>query len=136
MSLVAVGNYAYIDDRLFLLWSEDDRAGSSDEEFSAEDMEAGEGAPPRSEGRELKDELLRKYSGYLSSLKKEFSKKKKKGKLPKEARQTLLDWWNLHYKWPYPTVRKFLQTSLIIFGSYCFVNSIMVIYVYTCFTFV
>ncbi|KAJ0007316.1 hypothetical protein Pint_29986 [Pistacia integerrima] len=31
-------------------------------------------------------------------------KKKKKGKLPKEARQQLLDWWNVHYKWPYPSV--------------------------------
>nr|GMD96982.1 homeobox protein knotted-1-like 6 [Ipomoea batatas]GMD98828.1 homeobox protein knotted-1-like 6 [Ipomoea batatas] len=39
----------------------------------------------------------------MSSLKLEFSKKKKKGKLPKEARQTLLDWWSDHYKWPYPT---------------------------------
>ncbi|KAK9278958.1 hypothetical protein L1049_028540 [Liquidambar formosana] len=56
-----------------------------------------------SEEREIKDKLLRKYSGYISTLKQEFSKKKKKGKLPKEARQTLLDWWNIHYKWPYPT---------------------------------
>nr|GEW45290.1 homeobox protein knotted-1-like 6 [Tanacetum cinerariifolium] len=39
----------------------------------------------------------------ISSLKKEFSKKKKKGKLPKEARQTLLEWWNSHNTWPYPT---------------------------------
>jgi hypothetical protein len=36
-------------------------------------------------------------------LKLEFSKKKKKGKLPREARQALLDWWNVHNKWPYPT---------------------------------
>eukprot|EP01018_Ginkgo_biloba_P006003 Gb_10887 [translate_table: standard] len=55
------------------------------------------------EDRELKDHLLRKYSAYLSSLKQEFLKKKKKGKLPKEARQKLLDWWNVHYKWPYPS---------------------------------
>ncbi|PON59672.1 Knotted-like homeobox transcription factor [Trema orientale] len=56
-----------------------------------------------SEDRELKDKLLRKYSGYISTLKHEFSKKKKKGKLPKEARQILLDWWSMHYRWPYPT---------------------------------
>lgn len=62
------------------------------------------GSAARKEERELRDELLRRYSGYLSSLKQDFSKKKKKGNLPKEARQTLLDWWNLHYKWPYPTV--------------------------------
>ncbi|XP_039069885.1 homeobox protein knotted-1-like 2 [Hibiscus syriacus] len=58
---------------------------------------------PRVEDRELKNHLLRKYSGYLSSLKQELSKKKKKGKLPKEARQKLLSWWELHYKWPYPS---------------------------------
>ncbi|KAL8215922.1 hypothetical protein R6Q57_022759 [Mikania cordata] len=51
----------------------------------------------------LKDKLLQKYSKYISSLKHEFSNKKKKGKLPKEARQVLLDWWNIHYRWPYPT---------------------------------
>ncbi|KAK3146221.1 hypothetical protein QOZ80_3BG0263200 [Eleusine coracana subsp. coracana] len=53
--------------------------------------------------QELKHHLLKKYSGYLSSLKQELSKKKKKGKLPKEARQQLLSWWELHYKWPYPS---------------------------------
>ncbi|KAG6784407.1 hypothetical protein POTOM_008013 [Populus tomentosa] len=58
---------------------------------------------PRAEDRELKNHLLRKYSGYLGSLKQELSKKKKKGKLPKEARQKLLSWWELHYKWPYPS---------------------------------
>ncbi|KAK7320531.1 hypothetical protein VNO77_30084 [Canavalia gladiata] len=57
----------------------------------------------QAEDRELKVQLLRKYSGYLGSLKKEFLKKKKNGKLPKEARQQLLDWWNRHYKWPYPS---------------------------------
>lgn len=59
---------------------------------------------PRAEDRELKNHLLRKYSGYLSSLKQELSKKKKKGKLPKDARQKLITWWELHYKWPYPSV--------------------------------
>jgi hypothetical protein len=54
--------------------------------------------------QELKHHLLKKYSGYLSSLKQELSKKKKKGKLPKEARQQLLSWWEMHYKWPYPSV--------------------------------
>ncbi|KAL0558119.1 hypothetical protein IC582_006684 [Cucumis melo] len=58
---------------------------------------------PRAEERELKNHLLKKYSGYLSSLKQELSKKKKKGKLPKDARQQLLRWWELHNKWPYPS---------------------------------
>ncbi|XP_031476444.1 homeobox protein knotted-1-like 6 isoform X2 [Nymphaea colorata] len=80
----------------------DEQAGSSDDELSAGEVETQD-SNPRSQEHDLKEKLLRKYSGYLSSLKQEFSKKKKKGKLPKEARQMLLDWWNLHYKWPYPT---------------------------------
>ncbi|CAA7046462.1 unnamed protein product [Microthlaspi erraticum] len=79
--------------------------GSSDEE--QENNSGGETElpeiDPRAEDRELKNHLLKKYSGYLSSLKQELSKKKKKGKLPKEARQKLLTWWDLHYKWPYPS---------------------------------
>lgn len=58
---------------------------------------------PRAEDQELKNYLLKKYSGYLGNLKQELSKKKKKGKLPKDARQKLLNWWELHYKWPYPS---------------------------------
>ncbi|KAK7410111.1 hypothetical protein VNO78_00646 [Psophocarpus tetragonolobus] len=58
---------------------------------------------PQAEDREIKSLLLRKYSGYLSSLKQKLSKKKKKGKLPKGARQKLLSWWELHLKWPYPS---------------------------------
>ncbi|KAK4767958.1 hypothetical protein SAY87_003099 [Trapa incisa] len=79
-------------------------AGSSDDD---QENSAGEtelpGIDPRAEDRELKNHLLKKYSGYLGSLKQELSKKRKKGKLPKEARQKLLTWWELHYKWPYPS---------------------------------
>lgn len=67
---------------------------------------------PQAEDRELKGQLLRKYSGYLGSLKQEFMKKRKKGKLPKEARQQLLDWWSRHYKWPYPSVTFFSYTLI------------------------
>lgn len=80
----------------------DEGAGSSDEEFSGIENEGQEAQT--SEDRELKERLLHKYGSHISSLKLEFSKKKKKGKLPKEARQTLLEWWNLHNQWPYPTV--------------------------------
>ncbi|XVE57163.1 hypothetical protein DITRI_Ditri04bG0069900 [Diplodiscus trichospermus] len=80
----------------------DEGAGSSEEDLSGGEMEAPEDYQINEE-RELKEKLLRKYSGYISTLKHEFSKKKKKSKLPKEARQILLDWWNVHYKWPYPT---------------------------------
>ncbi|XP_016202429.1 homeobox protein knotted-1-like 6 isoform X1 [Arachis ipaensis] len=81
----------------------DDGAVSSEEDFSAGDGDGGQDGQSRGEDRELKDRLLRKFGSHIGTLKLEFSKKKKKGKLPKEARQTLLQWWNVHYKWPYPT---------------------------------
>ncbi|KAM0954479.1 putative transcription factor Homeodomain-TALE-KNOX family [Dioscorea sansibarensis] len=83
----------------------DEAAGSSDEELSCGDVDASESreSGTRFPDQDLKEMLLKKYSGYLSNLKKEFMKKRKKGKLPKDARLTLLDWWNSHYRWPYPT---------------------------------
>ncbi|KAG6406848.1 hypothetical protein SASPL_134459 [Salvia splendens] len=86
--------------------SEDKSEGISSSEEEQENSAGETGLAeidPRAEDRELKTHLLKKYSGYLSSLKQELSKKKKKGKLPKEARQKLLSWWELHYKWPYPS---------------------------------
>ncbi|KAK1419998.1 hypothetical protein QVD17_29490 [Tagetes erecta] len=75
--------------------------GIDEGRISLEEEEVSRGETDMSQ--ELKDTLLRKFGGRISSLKQEFTKKKKKGKLPKEARQTLLDWWSSHYKWPYPT---------------------------------
>ncbi|CAL0334587.1 unnamed protein product [Lupinus luteus] len=75
-----------------------ERNGSSEEDVDLQNI-----IDPQAEERELKGQLLRKYSGYLGSLKQEFMKKRKKGKLPKEARLQLLDWWSRHYKWPYPS---------------------------------
>ncbi|GLT50371.1 hypothetical protein SLA2020_238610 [Shorea laevis] len=80
----------------------DEGTVSSDEDLSGGELELQE-SQMRSEDKGLKDRLLRKFGTHISTLKLEFSKKKKKGKLPREARQTLFDWWNLHYKWPYPT---------------------------------
>ncbi|XP_042021076.1 homeobox protein knotted-1-like 6 [Salvia splendens] len=80
----------------------DDGGLSSDEELSGGETEATD-SQTKTEDRELKDRLLRLYGDHINNLKLEFSKKKKKGKLPKEARQKLLEWWNIHYKWPYPT---------------------------------
>ncbi|KAG6758998.1 hypothetical protein POTOM_035462 [Populus tomentosa] len=77
-------------------------APSSDEELSGGELDMHE-AQPSGEDRELKDKLFRRFGSHIGTLKLEFSKKKKKGKLPKEARQTLLGWWDAHYKWPYPT---------------------------------
>ncbi|KAI3731450.1 hypothetical protein L1987_62638 [Smallanthus sonchifolius] len=78
----------------------DDGTVSSSEEFSGGETE---NTQVSREEQELKDTLLRKFGGHISTLKHEFSKKKKKGKLPNLARQTLLEWWDSHYKWPYPT---------------------------------
>nr|ADK26524.1 HERMIT-like protein 3 [Petunia x hybrida] len=86
--------------------SGDEAGGTSDEDICCGEMEATDGqeSPANREGEnELKEMLMRKYSGYLSSLRKDFLKKRKKGKLPKDARTALLDWWNTHYRWPYPT---------------------------------
>ncbi|KAF7829337.1 homeobox protein knotted-1-like 6 [Senna tora] len=80
----------------------EDGVVSSEEDLSAGDGDTQDGQA-RGEDRELKDMLLRKFGSRISTLKMEFSKKKKKGKLPKEARQCLLEWWTVHSKWPYPT---------------------------------
>ena len=93
--------------------------GSSEEEVDVNDSFID----PQSEDKELKVQLLRKYSGYLGSLKQEFLKKKKNGKLPKEARQQLLEWWSRHYKWPYPSVHLSLSISQFYLVTYRFVDS-------------
>ncbi|RZS17243.1 hypothetical protein BHM03_00049356 [Ensete ventricosum] len=96
------------DASLHLLSSADENSGGCS---SAEDQEEGGGKTrglPKidqcGEEVELKNFLLKRYSGHMSSLRQELSrKKKKKGKLPREAIEKLLSWWELHYKWPYPT---------------------------------
>jgi len=85
----------------------DEPAGTSEEELSCGEVEASESQETTgvsSQEQNLKGMLMRKYSAHLSNLRKEFLKNRKKGKLPKDARTTLLDWWNHHYRWPYPTV--------------------------------
>ncbi|XP_042438126.1 homeobox protein knotted-1-like 1 [Zingiber officinale] len=79
--------------------------GVSEDDLSCGGLETSEGqeCDPSLAGHDLKEMLQKKYSGYLSNLRKEFLKKRKKGKLPKDARMVLLDWWNTHYRWPYPT---------------------------------
>ncbi|KNA21290.1 hypothetical protein SOVF_044490 [Spinacia oleracea] len=81
---------------------EEEGAVSSDEEYSGGEIYVHD-LQQKDEERDLKDQLLRRFGSHISSLKIEFSKKKKKGKLPREARQMLFEWWNAHYKWPYPT---------------------------------
>ncbi|KAF3333776.1 homeotic protein knotted-1-like protein [Carex littledalei] len=89
------------------LQSSEEKCGGIDSSEGDRDSSTTEGEilefDPSMEDKELKNQLLKKYSGYLSSLWKEHSKKKKKGKLPKDARLKLLTWWEHHYKWPYPS---------------------------------
>ncbi|KAG2597148.1 homeobox protein knotted-1-like 1 isoform X1 [Panicum virgatum] len=84
----------------------DNMMGSSEDEQCSGDTDVpdiGQEHSSRLADHELKDMLLKKYSGCLSRLRSEFLKKRKKGKLPKDARTVLLEWWNTHYRWPYPT---------------------------------
>jgi hypothetical protein len=81
--------------------------GSSEDDQCSGDtdvVDIGKEHSSRLADHELKEMLLKKYSGCLSRLRSEFLKKRKKGKLPKDARLVLLEWWNIHYRWPYPTV--------------------------------
>lgn len=73
--------------------------------FTEEEDDGGCGKiDPNAADKELKQQLLNKYSGCLGSVRQQLSKTKKKGKLPNEARHKLLNWWQLHYIWPYPSV--------------------------------
>uniref|UniRef100_A0A1D1Z1V5 Homeobox protein knotted-1-like 1 n=1 Tax=Anthurium amnicola TaxID=1678845 RepID=A0A1D1Z1V5_9ARAE len=85
--------------------SEEAGGSTEEEELGLGEVEASESQESGSPmgDQELKEMLRRKYSGYLSNLRKEFLKKRNKGKLPKYARLALLDWWKVHYRWPYPT---------------------------------
>ena len=66
---------------------------------------------PCADGAELKAQLRKRYGGYLSGVKQEHLRKRKKGKLPAEATIALHKWWKGHYKWPYPSVIDYrLQT--------------------------
>ncbi|CAA2997832.1 homeobox knotted-1-like 1 isoform X1 [Olea europaea subsp. europaea] len=79
--------------------SADDGDATLDEDVSCE-VEATENQESLGTcqgDHELKEMLMRKYSGYLSSLRKDFLRKRRKGKLPKDARMVLVDWWNTHY---------------------------------------
>lgn len=90
----------------FIIFS-DEAAGSREEDVSCGEVETVESQDSTggcSGDQAVKEMLLRKYSGYISCLRNGFLNKKKRGKLPKDARSFLLDWWNTNYRWPYPTV--------------------------------
>jgi len=53
----------------------------------------------------LRAHLKRKHAAAILSLKEEFTRKRKKGKLPKDATTALKTWWQGNLVWPYPSVR-------------------------------
>ncbi|QCD98414.1 homeobox protein knotted-1-like 1 isoform X2 [Vigna unguiculata] len=88
--------------------------GASEEELSCGEMEEVEdhiSSLSCPGDQNLKEMLLRKYSGHFSGLRKEFLKRRKKGKLPKDAKMALMDWWNTHHRWPYPTEEEKVKLS-------------------------
>jgi len=53
----------------------------------------------------LRAHLKRRHAASILSLKEEFLRKRKKGKLPKDATSSLKAWWQANLVWPYPSVR-------------------------------
>lgn len=46
--------------------------------------------------------LKRRHAACILSLREEFMRKRKKGKLPQDATSTLKTWWQANLVWPYP----------------------------------
>ncbi|EFJ21443.1 hypothetical protein SELMODRAFT_451276 [Selaginella moellendorffii] len=87
--------------------AENEDASETYEDFMEEAESGGIGEvdtdlDPLAGDKELKKVLMKRYGGYIKGLTQEYLKKKKKGKLPKESRQQLLDWWSQHQDHPYP----------------------------------
>ena len=51
----------------------------------------------------LRQDLKRKYARSILTLKSEFLKKRKKGKLPTDSTALLKKWWSDNISWPYPS---------------------------------
>ncbi|KAK7397115.1 hypothetical protein VNO78_18282 [Psophocarpus tetragonolobus] len=88
-------------------------SGASEEELSCGEVEGYVSSVTCPGDQKIKEMLLRKYSGHFGSLRKEFLKRRKKGKLPRDARIALMDWWNTHHRWPYPTEEEKVKLSEI-----------------------
>ncbi|XP_038714866.1 homeobox protein knotted-1-like 1 [Tripterygium wilfordii] len=85
--------------------------GTSDVEQSCGEIEPPESQASSAQNQNIKGMLMRKYSDALGNLRKEFLRKRKNGKLSKDAKMVLLDWWNDHYRWPYPTEEDKMKLS-------------------------
>ena len=67
---------------------------------------AASGLLGRDEEELLRAHLKRKHAASILSLKEEFMRARKKGKLPKDATSALKSWWTGNLVWPYPTARQ------------------------------
>ncbi|GAX84641.1 hypothetical protein CEUSTIGMA_g12062.t1 [Chlamydomonas eustigma] len=56
--------------------------------------------------------LKKKYADKLQQLQLEFSRKRRKGKLPQAATDVLRSWWEGNKAWPYPTVHQSKEEAL------------------------
>jgi hypothetical protein len=65
--------------------------------------EASQGGLGRDAEELLRQHLKRRHAASILSLKEEFLRKRKKGKLPKDATSALKAWWQANLVWPYPT---------------------------------
>jgi hypothetical protein len=65
--------------------------------------EASQGGLGRDAEELLRQHLKRRHAASILSLKEEFMRKRKKGKLPKDATSALKAWWQANLVWPYPT---------------------------------
>jgi len=87
----------------------DDISEDAGPEDGTEDTTAvkGEAAPGHKPGDtrddDLRRSLKRKYGDSILNLKEEFLRKRKKGKLPQRATESLKEWWSARVVWPYPT---------------------------------
>ena len=66
-------------------------------------LPAGPSARGSHSSDKLRETLKRKYAASILTLKDEFLKKRKKGKLPSAATDALKKWWRDRVVWPYPT---------------------------------
>ena len=69
------------------------------------------GFVPRHAEEQVHQHLKRRHAACILSLRDEFMRKRKKGKLPSEATTTMKTWWESNVVWPYPTVRALMQGS-------------------------
>lgn len=82
-------------------------AGAEEEERGGSNADGRRDDSTLKERREreeaIRQDLKRKYASSILSLKSEFMKKRRKGKLPDRSTNVLKEWWANNIVWPYPS---------------------------------